>query len=118
MSFDALTPLLALGSPPSQPGTQPDPKAQMLQMVAMLAFFFVLLWLTMIRPQQKKAKEQAAMLKNLKPGDKVLTSSGILGIVVSIKDKSVSIRSADTKLEILKSAVAEITERASSSSES
>ncbi|MBI2926096.1 MAG: preprotein translocase subunit YajC [Verrucomicrobia bacterium] len=58
------------------------------------------------------------MLKNLKPGDKVLTSSGILGIVVSIKDKSVSIRSADTKLEILKSAVAEITERASGSSES
>ncbi|MBI2926097.1 MAG: hypothetical protein HYY24_10370 [Verrucomicrobia bacterium] len=57
MSFDALTPLLALGSPPSQPGTQPDQRAQMLQMVAMLVFFFVLLWLTMIRPQQKKAKE-------------------------------------------------------------
>jgi preprotein translocase subunit YajC len=76
---------------------------------------FVVLYFVMIRPQSKKAKELANLVKAMKPGDKVLTSSGIVGIVVSVKDKTVAIRSADTKLEVLKSAVSEITERAGES---
>lgn len=85
-------------------------------MVAMLGFFFVVMYMLMIRPQQKKAKEHANMLKTLRAGDKVLTSGGILGVVVSVKDKSVAIRSEGTKLEIVKSAVTEVLERASSES--
>ena len=54
------------------------------------------------------------MLKSLKPKDKVVTSGGVMGIVVSVQEKTVTIRSADTKLEVLKSAVSEITERAAS----
>ena len=76
-------------------------------------FYFVF-----IRPQQKKAKEQESLLKGIKPGDKIVTSSGILGVVLSVKEKSVSIRSADTKLEILKSSVSQLTERAGEGSES
>jgi preprotein translocase subunit YajC len=57
-------------------------------------------------------------LKALRAGDKVVTSSGIVGVVLSIKDKTVSIRSAETKLEILKTAVAEVTERPAETSES
>ncbi|MDB6022670.1 MAG: yajC [Pedosphaera sp.] len=76
---------------------------------------FVVLYFIMIRPQSKKAKEHAAMLKTVRPGDKVVTSSGIVGIVVSVKDKTLAIRSADTKLEVLKSAVSEITERSGES---
>ena len=78
----------------------------------MVVFYFLL-----IRPQQKKAREHAELVKTLKPGDRVLTSGGVLGIIVGVKDKSVSIRSADAKLEVLKSAVTEITERSSSASE-
>jgi preprotein translocase subunit YajC len=66
----------------------------------------------MFRPQQKKAKEHERLLKTLKPKDKVVTSGGIMGIVVSVQERTVTIRSADTKLEVLKSAVSEITERA------
>lgn len=76
-------------------------------------FYFVF-----IRPQQKKAKEQERLLKGIKPGDKIVTSSGILGVVLSVKEKTVSIRSADTKLEILKSSVSQLTERAGEGSES
>ena len=65
----------------------------------------------LFRPQQRKAKEHDSLMKTLRSGDKIVTSSGIVGIVVSVKDKTVAIRSADTKLEILKSAVTEITER-------
>ncbi|MHB8519501.1 MAG: preprotein translocase subunit YajC, partial [Limisphaerales bacterium] len=38
------------------------------------------------------------MLKSLKAGDKVVTSGGVLGVVITVKDRSVSIRSADAKL--------------------
>jgi preprotein translocase subunit YajC len=76
-------------------------------------FYFVL-----IRPQQKKAKEHAALLKNVKAGDRILTTSGIVGVVLTVKEKTITLRSADTKLELTKSAIAEITERSGETSES
>lgn len=78
-----------------------------------VVFYFILL-----RPQQKRAKEQALVLKTVRAGDKILTSSGIIGVVIAVKEKTLSIRSADTKLEIIKSAVSEITERGGENSES
>ncbi len=80
------------------------------------ALMGVMLYVLFIRPQSKKAKEQASILKTMKPGDKVATASGIMGIVVSVKEKSVAIRSADSKLEVLKSAITEILERDGDSS--
>jgi preprotein translocase subunit YajC len=105
-------------APAQQPGTQPNPTAQMMQMLGMFAFMGVMIYFLMIRPQQKKAREHGELVKSLKAGDKVLTSGGIIGVVVSVKEKTLSIRSADTKLEVLKSAVAEITERSSGASQS
>ncbi len=99
---------------PPPPGTAANPTAQMLQMLGTFAILGVIFYFLMIRPQQTKAKEHAALLKALKPGDKILTTGGILGVVITVKEKSVSIRSADAKLEIVKSAVSEITERNSS----
>ena len=68
----------------------------------------VIFYILMIRPQNKKAKEHATLLKTIKAGDKVTTSSGIVGIVVAVKDRTVSMRSAETKLEVLKSAILDI----------
>ena len=87
----------------------------MLQTFGLMAFMALAMYLLMFRPQQKKAREHADMLKTIKNGDRVVTSGGVLGVVVGLKDKSVSIRSADTKLEVLKSAVTEILERSGSS---
>ncbi len=84
-----------------------------LPFVLLIFVFYFLL----IRPQQKKQKDHDNLLKTLRSGDKVVTSSGIVGTIVSVKDKSVSLRSADTKLEVLKSAVSEITERANEPSQ-
>lgn len=105
--------LLAMAPPP---GTQPNPTAQTLQMVMMFVFFGVVMYVVMIRPQQKKAREHDRLMKSLKPKDKIITSGGVVGIVVSVGEKSITIRSADTKLEVLKSAVTEITERSSGES--
>lgn len=79
----------------------------------MVVFYFVL-----IRPQQRKAKEHATLLKAVRAGDRVITTSGIVGIVLSVKEKTLSIRSADSKFEITKSAIAEISERTGEPTES
>lgn len=106
--------ILAMGPAPQGGGTV-NPLAQLVPLVLlMVVFYFVL-----IRPQQKKAKQHAEMLKTVKAGDKIVTSGGVVGVVISVKDKGgVTIRSADAKLEVTRAAIAEITERGSEKSES
>jgi len=82
-----------------------------------LVLLVVVFYFALIRPQQKKQKQQAELLKAVKSGDRILTNSGIIATVITVKDKSITIRSADAKFEITKSAVAEITERSGESSE-
>jgi preprotein translocase subunit YajC len=109
MTFTLIA-LLAI-SQRTPPGHQPNPTGQLLQMLGTFLILGLMFYFVLIRPQQKRAREHAAVLKTLKPGDRVLTNGGILGVVVNVKDRTVSIRSADTKLEVLKSAVTEITEK-------
>ncbi len=111
-----LTPhaLLALGPQP-QPG-QPAPPIW--QSLVPLVLLVVVFYFALIRPQQKKQKEHATLLKTVKAGDKIITSGGIVAVVVTVKDKTLNVRSADAKFEISKSAIAEITERGSESSSS
>jgi preprotein translocase subunit YajC len=80
----------------------------------MIAMMIVVMYLIIIRPQQKRQKALNALMQNIKAGDKVLTGSGIVGTVITVKEKTVSIRSADSKLEVLKSTISEITEKAGS----
>ena len=105
---------LALGAPAQQ--GQPAPPAWV-NMVP-LALLVVVFYFALIRPQQKKAKDHANLMKSIHAGDKIVTSSGIVAVVITVKEKTLSVRSADAKLEITKSAVAEITERSGESSPS
>ena len=109
--------MLAADAAPAGPPTalQESQQAQLIKMLGTFALMGVMFWLLLIRPQSKKAKELATLLKSIRPGDKVETNSGIVGIVVSVKEKTVSIRSADTKLELLKGAIASVTERSGES---
>lgn len=109
MMLHEITALLALGAPPSEQQGQGGPP--LIMQLFPFILMFVMLYFVLIRPQQKRAREHQELLKSLKPGDKVLTSGGIVATVVTVKDKTVTVRSADTKVEILKSAVSEITER-------
>jgi preprotein translocase subunit YajC len=113
MSLSNISTFLAM-SPPTQPG-QPSPPiwTNMVPLVLLVVVFYFAL----IRPQQKKQKQQAELLKAVKSGDRILTNSGIIATVITVKDKSLTIRSADAKFEITKSAVAEITERSGEASE-
>ena len=72
-------------------------------MVLMVGIFYFLL----IRPNQKKAKEHKALLDNLKKGDRVITSGGIIGIVVNIDDQIVNLEIADkVRIEMARSSIA------------
>src|SRR5437773_4034253 len=110
MDLNSTQAILAMAPPPE--GTKQDPKAQTMQFVGMMVVMVILFYFVLIRPQQKKQKEQTALLTSVKPGDRILTSGGIVGVVLTVKEKTITLRSADTKMEVTKTAIAEITERA------
>lgn len=89
-----------------------NPQAEMLKLVGPLVLMFVIFYFMLIRPQQKKAKEHQALLSTLKVKDRVVTGAGLCGEVISLKDKTVMIRCGESKLEVLKSAISEVVERA------
>ena len=77
----------------------------LLPMLLIIAVFYVLL----IRPQQKRQRELQQTISELKAGDRVVTTGGIIGTITTVRDTSFLIRSADKSiLEIARSAIAGI----------
>ncbi len=103
-----------MGNPP--PSNQPQPPAW--TNLVLFIPIMVVMYLILIRPQQKKTRELNEMLKSVRAGDKIVTSGGIVAVVVTVKENSLTVRSADAKFEVRKSAVAEITERSGESNQS
>lgn len=99
-----------LGAAPVE--MEQNPVARNIMVGVWIAMMAGMMYFMVIRPQQKRTKDLNQLLKGLRPGDRIVTTSGIIGTVVNVKEKSISLRSADTKLEILKTTVAEVTERA------
>lgn len=78
-------------------------------MLLPFVLMFGVLYFLMIRPQQKKMKEQQAMLGALKHGDEVITQSGILGKVAGLTEKVVTLEvDNNVRIKLLKSQVAQI----------
>ena len=70
-----------------------------------LILIFVIFYFFLIRPQQKKAKEHKNMVENIKRGDQVITSGGVIGTVERVMDNDrVEIQiSENVKVEIIRS---------------
>jgi preprotein translocase subunit YajC len=70
-----------------------------------LILIFVIFYFFLIRPQQKKVKEHKTMVENLKRGDKVVTSAGIIGTIERIIDneKAEVLIAENVKVEVIKS---------------
>ncbi|MFH1128289.1 MAG: preprotein translocase subunit YajC [Candidatus Omnitrophota bacterium] len=74
-----------------------------------LILIFVIFYFMLIRPQKSKEKEHQKMLSNLNKNDEVVTSGGIHGTIVNVKDKTVVLRiDENVKLEIDKNCIAYI----------
>jgi preprotein translocase subunit YajC len=79
----------------------------LLMMVGIFAVFYFLL----IMPQQRRQKKWQAMLETIKPGDKVTTSGGIKGTVMSMKDDGIVLRIPpdNIKMEVVRSSIVSLT---------
>lgn len=80
---------------PSNVYAQEAAGASMLGGFMPLILIFVFFYLFLLRPQQKKAKEHQQLLNALKKGDKIITSGGIYGTVVSVKENIVEVTIAN-----------------------
>jgi len=71
-----------------------------------MILIFIVIYFFMIRPQQKKQKELATYRSSVKSGDKIITTGGIYGKIVSLQDNTVIIEVEDrTKIKIDRSAI-------------
>ena len=89
----------------------PSPAGAGSGLISMLpfVFIFVMMYYVMLRPQMKRQKEQARLVSSLKTGDRVVTASGIHGLISNVKDKTVIVKVADNvKLEMEKTAVTNV----------
>lgn len=88
------------------PGAAASPFAAVEQMVPLLLVFAVM-YILIIRPQQKKRKEHDAFLSQIKRGDEIVTASGILGRIEGLTDQFVTLEIApDVRIKVLRSQVA------------
>ena len=70
---------------------------------------FIIFYFLLIRPQQKRQKEQKALLEALKKGDKVVTASGIWGTIVNVGKEAVTLQIADnTKIKMQRDQIGRI----------
>lgn len=90
-------------------GTAPAgmPGVSGLMSIAPLIVLFVIFYFLLIRPQQKRAKEQKAMISALQKGDNIVTSGGIHGRIVSVNEDTVMVEISDgVKVKMSKDAIA------------
>ncbi|MCM8774968.1 MAG: preprotein translocase subunit YajC [Candidatus Omnitrophica bacterium] len=96
---------LAYAANAAGPATaEPNPILSFMPLILMFVIFYFLL----IRPQQKRQQDTQKMIQNLKKGDRIITSGGILGEITSIQEDYVVIKVGNndlTKMEVLKSAI-------------
>jgi len=72
-----------------------------------VVFIFVIFYFLLIRPQKKQEKERRDMLSKLNKNDEVVTTGGIHGTVVNLKDKSVTLRvDENVKIEVERNCIA------------
>lgn len=96
---------------------QPTPAVNPIVNLFPLLLIFVVFYFLLIRPQKKQEKEHRQLLKTLDKNDQVVTSGGIHGTIVNVKDKTVILRvDENVKIEIEKNCISSV-KRAQSAAE-
>ena len=103
--FDLISTAYALGGTPSDGGGQPNAIASFLPFVLM----FLVLYFLLLRPQMKKQKNQQRMIDELEKNDEIVTSGGIHGTILNIKDDILVVKIAENvKIEVSRAAVSRV----------
>ncbi|MEK7401309.1 MAG: preprotein translocase subunit YajC [Gemmatimonadota bacterium] len=116
--FPALSALL------QAPAPTPGGGSMLPQLLFQFGLIFAIFYFLMIRPQQKQRKNHEKALKSIKRGDRIVTSGGIIGDVIHVKDSvvdgkpsplmedEVTIKSGETRLILERGRIAKITSAA------
>lgn len=80
--------------------------------VGQIALIFVIFYFLLIRPQRQQQKRHEEMLKTLKRGDEVVTSGGVVGEIIHVKDDRLTIRSGESKLIVERERIAKVIPKA------
>jgi preprotein translocase subunit YajC len=79
----------------------------MIQIAALVAIFYFML----IRPQRRQQEQHRQLLSSLQRGDRVVTSGGIIGEVLHLKDDEITLKSGESRLIVLRTNIANILNR-------
>jgi len=86
-----------------------DPNQSPFGFPMMMFLFVAIMYVMMIRPQMRKEKERKAMLEEMKKGDKVLLSGGIIGQIVQVDGKTVKVKIADNvRIDVVRGGISMI----------
>ncbi|HXA09554.1 MAG TPA: preprotein translocase subunit YajC [Chthoniobacterales bacterium] len=97
--------LLAQAPTATPAGAGPNPLTNFIPII----LIFIIMYFLLFRPQMRRQKEQRNLVAALKTGDRVVTASGIHGMITNVKDATVTVKVADNvKLEMDKSAVTNV----------
>ncbi len=82
------------------------PQGNMLLQLLPFILLMVGFWFLLIQPQRKKQKEHARMISELKPGDAVITSGGLCGVITHVKKDRFQLKIDDnTRVDVIKSMI-------------
>ena len=91
------------------PAGQPSGTAQLLLGIAPWLLIFVIFYVLMIRPQQRRVKEHQASIAAVKRGDEVITGGGIRGRVTKVSDDEAEVEIAQgVKVRVVKSTITHV----------
>jgi preprotein translocase subunit YajC len=79
--------------------------------IIQIGLFVAIFYFLLIRPQRQQQKKHKELLESLQKGDQVVTSGGLVGEVIHIKDNQVTIKSGEARMVITRTSVASITNR-------
>jgi preprotein translocase subunit YajC len=83
-------------------------------LIGQLALIFAIFYFLVIRPQRRQQAQHRQLLASLQRGDQIVTTGGVVGEVIHIKDDQVTIRSGESRLVVVRSGIANITNRTAS----
>ncbi len=98
-------PTLILFAPP--PGSGGDSR-MLIAFVVQMALIFGIVYFMMIRPRMQQEKKHRERLSQIKRGDEVVTTGGVIGEVIHLKDDRITIKSGESRLVIRRDRITDI----------
>lgn len=101
--------LVTLGTASGAPGGAPAGPMSFIVSMGPMVLIFAIMYMLLIRPQQKRAREHTELVTRLKAGDQVVTNGGIHGKITGAKEETLMVEVADkVEVEVSRAAISRV----------